>query len=889
MAPLCTSAEVNLLIYHYLKESGFLHASFSLRHESRLDDSPLSKEAIVEPGQLVRYLEKGLAYASAEAHIDDDGTEKACSAPFRLIGPPHVCDGKSRPTPPKAAPSRLTPEPDPFAKLKPTPGTREAAVQTPAVVNTVASKSTKTSNGTHASATTSVSTSRRVSSEADRSSAVASSSKTKLDDGDASQRGTASRSSAPLTSHVTTDKSLIASNKTKEAKRKASTSVATDKEREDKRIRRSDEAQSGATEAARINGGSREAASRSASPSVDRKLVGSEASRNGDKESSSGNGESKKKKKGGAKSSTSENGENGKKRDKDSGARGKDAKAPLPQPKGDNHIEDGQITALSGHTGEVFISAWNPTVPNMLASGGGDATVRIWEVPERAGEAIDAPPTICKHLPAAQSKDISTLDWNPDGTLLASGSYDGIVRLWTPQGDLHLVMSMHQGPVISVRWNRKGNMLLTGSADGTIIVWDLNSGKPRHTYPLHSDSVLDVEWLSTADGSLRGKSSSDTPPPMPHGLSWSVADQYFASCSADNSINLCKLGEPKPVKSFKGHSDEVNAIRFDPSQTLLASVSDDNTAKIWALEIGNSSAAAQSGPGGQADGSRKRASQRRGGSAHLDGMDIDEDPTSRSTEDGAAERDRDRATPSAASGTGTTAQSGGAANSAKDAGSTSSGVNGVSETSSTTVSNAAASGGAVVTTTAKGPNKGLRLTLAGHTKELYALAWCPTGPGSAQPDQPRMLATSSFDWTARLWNADTGECLRVIDGHADNVYTLRFSPCARYLATGGIDKRVIISRVDNGALVKQYLGGGAIFDLSWKDLAGSAVATKEEEDAEKDAAASQCVDGLPRRHQLAVSQADRKLIVLNLEDLASTPSTRTFKTPASTAAIPPRR
>lgn len=851
MAPLCTSEEVNLLVYHYLKESGFHHASFSLRHESRLDEYPLSKEAIVEPGQLIRFLQKGLIYASVEAHIQEDGTEKPCSSTLHLVGPPHVCDGKSRPKPPPASPTRLSPEPDPFAAQQPRPEHKEAATQTPAAPASAA----RQVNGVHSGTSSAL----RSAEVQDRSSKVASTSRKKLEDA-AEEEADAS----PATP------------KPKDAKRKASSSAASEADREDKRVRRNegpdgtddattsemphDIGEQGSSRGDRRNG---EGHSRSASPTAEKKSANEHRSK--DKDASSN-----KKKKGG-KPSGGENGEGGKKRgDKEVSSRAKDPKAPIPQPKGNNFVEDAQITTLAGHTGEVFISAWNPTVPNILASGGGDATVRIWEVPDKTGETPDAP-TICKHLPAAQSKDISTLDWNPDGTLLASGSYDGIVRLWTPQGDLHLVMSMHQGPVISVRWNRKGTMLLTGSADGTTIVWDLNSGKPRHTYPLHSDSVLDVEWLSTADGSQKPKSSSDAPPPMPHGLSPSVADAYFATCSADNSVNLCKLGEPKAVKSFKGHTDEVNAIRFDPSQSLLASVSDDTTAKIWALDIGSSgSGGAAGGAAGFAgDSLRKRASQRRGGSAHLEGMDVDEDATQRSAEDSNGDRDRekDRATPGSTGGSAATA----ASSAPKERASPAPGSNGQSGSAS----NHGASSNLL--TTAKGPNKGLRLTLAGHTKELYAVAWCPTGPGSANPEQPRMLATSSFDWTARLWNADNGDCLRVIDAHEDNVYTLRFSPCARYLATGGIDKKVVISRVDNGALVQQYLGGGAIFDIAWKDI-DDAVETKQEE-GEKSEVAAEKPRFLAKRHQLAISQADRKLTVLNLSDLDAVKSTISFKAP----------
>ena len=39
----------------------------------------------------------------------------------------------------------------------------------------------------------------------------------------------------------------------------------------------------------------------------------------------------------------------------------------------------------------------------------------------------------------------------------------------------------------------------------------------------------------------------------------------FATCSTDKMIYVCKLGETQPQKVFKGHKDEVNAIKWDPT------------------------------------------------------------------------------------------------------------------------------------------------------------------------------------------------------------------------------------------------------------------------------------------------------------------------------------
>ena len=44
------------------------------------------------------------------------------------------------------------------------------------------------------------------------------------------------------------------------------------------------------------------------------------------------------------------------------------------------------------------------------------------------------------------------------------------------------------------------------------------------------------------------------------------------------------MGKPKPLKTYTGHTDEVNAVKWDPSGTLLASCSDDCTAKVWNVE-----------------------------------------------------------------------------------------------------------------------------------------------------------------------------------------------------------------------------------------------------------------------------------------------------------------
>ena len=74
--------------------------------------------------------------------------------------------------------------------------------------------------------------------------------------------------------------------------------------------------------------------------------------------------------------------------------------------------------------------------------------------------------------------------------------------------------------------------------------------------------------------------------------------------------------------------------------------------------------------------------------------------------------------------------------------------------------------------------------LIGHDGEVLALAWSDNNT----------IASGGADKTVRLWNAKTGESLKVLNGHDGKVTTLAFSPDGKILASGSKDKKTLSNR-----------------------------------------------------------------------------------------------
>jgi WD40 repeat protein len=85
----------------------------------------------------------------------------------------------------------------------------------------------------------------------------------------------------------------------------------------------------------------------------------------------------------------------------------------------------------------------------------------------------------------------------------------------------------------------------------------------------------------------------------------------------------------------------------------------------------------------------------------------------------------------------------------------------------------------------------------GHNSYVQSVAFSPNG---------HLLATGSWDGTARLWNVDAGTPLRTINVTDTNVSSVAFSPDGKHLIVGSYDAMARIYRVDNGQLLLELSG-----------------------------------------------------------------------------------
>jgi WD40 repeat protein len=78
---------------------------------------------------------------------------------------------------------------------------------------------------------------------------------------------------------------------------------------------------------------------------------------------------------------------------------------------------------------------------------------------------------------------IRSVAFSRDSTVLATGSDDQMVKLWSvSSGECLRIFSGHAGRVWSVDFSPHGSLLASGDDDGVVVVWEVKTGHCYRTF-----------------------------------------------------------------------------------------------------------------------------------------------------------------------------------------------------------------------------------------------------------------------------------------------------------------------------------------------------------------------------------------------------------------------
>ena len=250
----------------------------------------------------------------------------------------------------------------------------------------------------------------------------------------------------------------------------------------------------------------------------------------------------------------------------------------------------GKLVAHRGNINAMSITSDG----SVLASGSDDHTVKLWSLP--GGKLLT---TLDGHMAPVLAITIT-----PDGRILASGSDDNTIKLWSlPGGKVVATLQGHKSRIWLLAITPDGKILASGSDDHTVKLWSIPGGELLATLDGHTNSISalsispDGKTLATGgednliklwslpDGKLLATLEGHTD------SVWTVAvspdGKTLASGSEDKTVKLWSIPDGKLLVTLVGHLDAVRAIVFAVDGSALASASKDHTVRIWSLPDGN--------------------------------------------------------------------------------------------------------------------------------------------------------------------------------------------------------------------------------------------------------------------------------------------------------------
>ena len=191
-----------------------------------------------------------------------------------------------------------------------------------------------------------------------------------------------------------------------------------------------------------------------------------------------------------------------------------------------------------GHRNTITSISFSPD-GKMLASGSKDKTIKLWSLESRKFQTYN-------ESEFNEVKEVNEVSFSPNGQIVASVN-NKEVKLWQRDGTLKTTLPESKS---KISFSTDSHKLVSASQVNTLQLWQQNG-----------------TFIKSSQGKfIDGSFSHD--------------NRTIALVRNDNTVELSST-DGKLIKILQGHKDKVYQISFSPNGETLATASEDKTIKLW--------------------------------------------------------------------------------------------------------------------------------------------------------------------------------------------------------------------------------------------------------------------------------------------------------------------